>query len=216
MGGAGVWHSSLHFPGLWATVEAGAGDNESHRMRLISDLAPHQQAMCRIFDNMYEWMLNAFNMPFIGYVGEIDGTFSKHVAARRQLALEGLRPGGRVVHIRRAGEGSARHCVPGGAEYAAYATDPEFRKKMDAIHLENLRRGRQSPDHLRFVTFTTRYHRSHWASVDGMERHYERAEIEAKRTADRSTYEIRTKNITRLELQGDGKGFRRCRSMGRR
>lgn len=52
MGGAGVWHSSLHYPGLWASVEAGAGDNESHRMRVISDLAPHQQAMCRIFDNM--------------------------------------------------------------------------------------------------------------------------------------------------------------------
>jgi hypothetical protein len=90
MGGAGVWHSALHHPGLWATVEAGAGDTESHRMRVLPDLAPHQQAMCRIFDNTYEWMLNAFNMPFIGYVGEIDGSFAKHVAARLQLAREGF------------------------------------------------------------------------------------------------------------------------------
>jgi hypothetical protein len=55
---------------------------------VLADLAPHQQAMCRIFDNMYQWMLNAYNTPFVAYVGEIDGSFSKHVAARRQLSQE--------------------------------------------------------------------------------------------------------------------------------
>jgi len=59
-------------------------------MQVLADLAPHQQAMCRIFDNTYEWMLNAFNTPFIAYVGEIDGSFRKHVNARRQLAQEGF------------------------------------------------------------------------------------------------------------------------------
>src|SRR2546426_8469492 len=32
MGGAGVWHTSLHFPDLWTAVEVGAGDNTSHRI----------------------------------------------------------------------------------------------------------------------------------------------------------------------------------------
>ncbi len=64
MGGAGVWHTALHYPDLWATVEAGAGDNQSHRYPVLADLAPHQQAMCRIFDNMFEWMLNVYNTPF--------------------------------------------------------------------------------------------------------------------------------------------------------
>jgi len=199
MGGAGVWHSALHHPDRWASVEAGAGDTESHRIPALADLAPHQQAMCRIFDNMYEWMLNAYNMPFIGYVGEIDGSFRKHVSARRQLAQEGFKFDGlsfttglRVVE--------APSIIFFVAPNTPHATDPEFRKRMDAIHLENLKRGRKSPDHLRFVTFTTRYNRSHWAVLDGLEKHYERAEINARRSSDRTHYEIATKNLTRLVL----------------
>jgi len=30
---------------------------------------------------MFEWVLNAYNTPFIAYVGEIDGTFRNHVIA---------------------------------------------------------------------------------------------------------------------------------------
>jgi len=200
MGGAGVWHSALHFPGEWASVEAGAGDNESHRMRLVTDLAPHQQAMCRIFDNMYEWMLNAFNMPFIGYVGEIDGTFSKHVAARQQLMREGFHLEGEsfTTGLRVKEVPSIVFLV---APNTPHATDAEFRKRMDVMHLENLKRGRVSPDHLRFLTYTTRYNRSHWATLDGLEKHYERAEIEAKRLGNRSRYEIKTKNLNRLTLR---------------
>ncbi len=200
MGGAGVWHSALHHPGLWASVEAGAGDTESHRMRVLPDLAPHQQAMCRLFDNTYEWMLNAFNMPFIGYVGEIDGSFSKHVAARGQLAKEGFHFEGvsftTGLHVT-----EAPSIVFFVAPNTPHATDPEFRKRMDAIHLENLRRGLQSPNHLRFLTYTTRYNRSHWATLDGLEKHYERAEIDATRSQDRTQYDIKTKNLTRLVLR---------------
>jgi hypothetical protein len=200
MGGAGVWHTALHYPDLWATVEAGAGDNQSHRYPVLEDLAPHQRAMCTIFDNMFEWMLNAYNTPFIGYVGELDGSFRKHIAARQQLTREGFKfegesftGGARVVDL--------PHIVFFVASNTPHATDPEFRKKMDAIHLENLRRGRQSPDHLRFLTYTTRYNRSFWATLDGLEKHYERAEINAKRSADRKQYDITTKNLTRLVLR---------------
>jgi hypothetical protein len=39
---------------------------------------------------MVEWSLNLYNTPFIGYVGELNGTFRKHVLARQQLAREGF------------------------------------------------------------------------------------------------------------------------------
>jgi hypothetical protein len=200
MGGAGVWHTALHTPDLWATVEEGAGDNQSHRYPVMGELAPHQQAMCHIFDNMFEWALNAYNTPFIAYVGEIDGTFKNHVFVRQQLAKEGFHfegqsfsTGLRVVEIP-----TMLFFV---APNTPHATDPEFRKRMDAIHLENLKRGRQSPDHLRFLTYTTRYNRSYWATLEGLEKHYERAEIDAKRSNSGSQYEIATKNLTRLVLR---------------
>ncbi|MFN9264020.1 MAG: hypothetical protein ACK6DY_11065 [Acidobacteriota bacterium] len=200
MGGAGVWHLALHHPGEWASVEAGAGDNESHRMRLITDLAPHQQLLCRIFDNTFEWMLNVFNMPFIGYVGEMDGVFSKHIAARRQLAQEGFHLEGESFS-----SGVRVREIPSTlflvAPNTPHSTDPEFRKRMDEVHLENLKRGRQSPDHLRFLTYTTRYNRSHWATLEGLDAHYERAEIDARRLDDRTRYEIKTKNLNRLTLR---------------
>ena len=61
--------------------------------------------------------------------------------------------------------------------------------------------GRQVPDRVRFVTYTTRYNRDYWVTVDGLEKHYERAEVDAKRSDDRSRYEITTRNLTRLVLR---------------
>ena len=197
MGGAGVFHFGLHHPDLWASVEVGAGDNESHRIQGLPDLAPHQQAMCTILDNMYAWSLNAFNTNFIGYVGEMDGSLRKHIAMRSQLLREGLHFEGESftsgVHVTES---------PGIRFFVApntpHAYPPEFRKKTAALHQENLKRGRQIPDHIRFLTYTTRYNRSFWVTIDGMEKHYERAEVDAKRSANRTEIRITTKNLARL------------------
>jgi pimeloyl-ACP methyl ester carboxylesterase len=200
MGGAGVWHTALHHPDLWASVEAGAGDTQSHRYPVLAELAPHQQAMATIFDNTFEWMLNAYNMPFIAYVGEIDGSFRKHVLARQQLTREGFKFEGESFTggLRLVENPSLMFFV---APNTPHSTHPEFRKRMDAIHLANLQRGRVSPDHIRFLTYTTRYNRSYWVTLDGLEKHYERAEVNAKRSQDRTQYEISTKNLARLALR---------------
>ena len=205
MGGAGVWHFAFHYPDLWASVEAGAGDNESHRMPAVSDMAPHQQAMSRIFDNMYLWSLNAFHTNFIGYVGELDGSLGKHILARRQLAREGL-------HFEGESFTTGVHVVesPGIKFFIAPNTPhvyhDDFRKLTNAIHLENLKRGRQTPDHIRFLTYTTRYNRSFWVTLDGLEKHYERAEVDAKRSSDHTQFDITTKNLSRLLVREIGSG----------
>ena len=46
--------------------------------------------MCKIFDNMYEWALNAYDIPFASYVGEIDRSNVKHKAAMEQLIKDGI------------------------------------------------------------------------------------------------------------------------------
>jgi len=183
-----------------ASIETGAGDNQSHRIPILSTLAPHQQAMCTILDNMFAWVLNIYNTPFIDYVGEIDGSFSKQVLARQQLTREGFHfqgesfsTGLRVVEIPNA--------VFFVAPNTPHAMAPEMRKRMDAIHYENIRRGRQIPDHIRFLTYTTRYNRSYWVTLDGLAKHYERAEVDATRNADRTRYTITTRNLTRLVLR---------------
>jgi hypothetical protein len=61
--------------------------------------------------------------------------------------------------------------------------------------------GRQTPDHIRFLTYTTRYNRDYWVTIDGMEKHYERAEVDATRNDNRTHYNITTKNLSRLALR---------------
>ena len=85
MGGAGVWHTSLHQPDLWTAVELGAGDNRSLYVPAVDTLPDYQKPMLKILDNMYEWAPNAYNIPFVSYVGENDGSYIKHELAKAEL-----------------------------------------------------------------------------------------------------------------------------------
>jgi hypothetical protein len=51
------------------------------------------------------------------------------------------------------------------------------------------------------VTYTTRYNRAHWVSVNNLAKHYERTDVVAKRDAARTKYELTTKNVTHLTLR---------------
>ncbi|HLK21749.1 MAG TPA: hypothetical protein VKT81_22525 [Bryobacteraceae bacterium] len=197
MGGAGVWHTSLHFPDLWAAVEVGAGDNTSHRIPILNTLPPYQQAMCTIFDNMYEWALNAYDIPFASYVGENDRNFPKHNSAKQELIKAGIQFEGNAFSQKATNAPSIQFLV---APKTGHDMHPESRKTLNAFLYDRLKMGRPIPDHIRFVTYTTRYNRDYWVTVDGLEKHYERTEVDAKRSADRSQYEVSTRNVARLIL----------------
>src|SRR5262245_60802527 len=81
-----------------------------------------------------------------------------------------------------------------------HGTSPLVRQRLDAFLKEYGDKGQSSPDHIRFLTYTTRYNRCYWVSLDGLEKHYERAEVDARRTAGGASFDIKTKNITRLAL----------------
>jgi hypothetical protein len=83
----------------------------------------------------------------------------------------------------------------------AHGTSPLVRQRLDLFLEEWGDKGQVSPDHIRFVTYTTRYNRDYWISVDGLEKHYERADVDAQRTADGTAYAIKTTNMTRLVLR---------------
>jgi len=82
-----------------------------------------------------------------------------------------------------------------------HGTSPLVRQRLDAFLKEWGDKGQSSPDHIRFLTYTTRYNRDYWVSLDGLEKHYERAEVDAQRTGGGASYEIKTKNLTRLVLR---------------
>lgn len=196
-GGMGAWHISLHHPGRFAAAEIGAG-TVSRTAQQRPDLKPFQLSTLRIWENISEWALNIHNLPLAGHDGETDlGQLESSLRARAQLEKEGYPSVGERDYLRSQG-------VPGlwmQSLATGHGTSPLVRQRLDDFLKEWGDKGRINPDHIRFLTYTTRYNQSHWVSLDGLEKHYERAEVDARRTAGGATYEITTKNLTRLALR---------------
>ncbi|MES1257792.1 MAG: hypothetical protein ABUS51_05160 [Acidobacteriota bacterium] len=195
-GGEGAWHISLHHPDAFAAAEIGAGTVSRRAQQ--PGLLPFQLATLRIWENISEWALNIYNLPLAGHDGENDpGQLESSLRARAQLEKEGFPSEGEKDHLHSVG-------APGlwmQSLNTGHGTSPLVRQRLDAFLKEWGDKGQTSPDHLRFVTYTTRYNRDYWASINGMEKHYERAEIDAVRTGDGKSYDIKTHNVSRLALR---------------
>ncbi len=195
-GGEGAWHISLHHPDRFAAAEIGAG-TVSRTAQQRPDLKPYQLSTLRIWENISEWALNIYNLPLAGHDGENDpGQLESSLRARAQLEKEGFPSQGDPDYLRSQG-------APGlwmVSKATGHGTSPLVRQRLDAFLKEHGDKGQSSPDHIRFLTYTTRYNRDYWVSLDGLEKHYERAEVDAQRTSDGASYDIKTKNLTRLVL----------------
>jgi pimeloyl-ACP methyl ester carboxylesterase len=196
-GGEGAWHISLHHPDRFAAAEIGAG-TVSRTAEQRPDLKPYQLATLRIWENISEWALNIHNLPIAGHDGENDpGQLESSLRARRQLEQEGFPSVGEPDYLRSQG-------APGlwmVSKETGHGTSPLVRQRLDAFLKEQGDQGQSSPDHIRFLTYTTRYNRSYWVSLEGLQKHYERAEVDARRTNAGTVYDLKTKNLTRLALR---------------
>jgi len=177
-------------------------------------LTPYQLATLRIWENISEWALNIYNLPLAGHDGENDpGQLESSLRARRQLEKEGFPSVGEPDYLRSQG-------APGlwmQSKATGHGTSPLVRQRLDAFLKEHGDKGQTSPDHIRFLTYTTRYNRDYWVSADGLGKHYERAEVDAERTGGGAAYDIKTKNVSRLvlretekagEIRIDGEGLK--------
>ncbi|MBL8213004.1 MAG: hypothetical protein JNK87_19975 [Bryobacterales bacterium] len=212
LGGAAAWHIALQNPSQWAAAEIGAG-TWPRRYLMADAFPPHQAPLLRIWENITDqWALNAFNVPIVAHDGDNDtgtpsipppppgtkhrGQLESSIRVREQLAREGYPSEGDTYEMVAKGTPSIFLI----SKNTGHATSPEVRKKVDGFLKAWGDKGLQSPDHVRFVTFTTRYNRAHWVSVEAMGKHYERAEVDAVRSAAGSRFTIKTQNVTRLAL----------------
>ena len=214
MGGEGAWHIALHYPDRFAAAEIGAGTWS--RRSQMPGLELYQYATLKIWENMEEWALNAFNLPLAAHDGDSDtqiaslpgpppgtethGQLESSLRARAQLIKEGFTAEGDpdFLHIQGTPDIFLISLKTG------HGTSPLVRQRLDAFLKEWGDRGQVSPDHIRFVTYTTRYNTDYWVSIDALYEHYVRADIDAERTADGAKYQIGTHNIRRLLLRETG------------
>jgi pimeloyl-ACP methyl ester carboxylesterase len=214
LGGEGAWNLALHNPDRWVAAEIGAGTWP--RRYLMSGFPPYQQAVLHIWENMTEWALNGYNLPIAAHDGDSDtqvasipppppgtptrGQLESSIRIREQLAKEGF-----------PSEGDPNALMAKGtpdlfliSEHTGHGTSPAVRQRLNAFLKEWGDRGQVSPAHIRFLTYTTRYNRCYWVSLDGLEKHYERAEVNAQRSNEGERYQITTRNLTRLTLRETG------------
>ncbi len=210
MGGEGAWHIALQHPDVFAAAEIGAG-TWSRRAEL-PDLKLFQYPTLRIWENIDEWALNGFNLPVAGHDGDRDpqvcclppppegtptrGQLESSLRVRAQLEREGFRAIGEPDFLK----------IDGAPDIflisldTGHGTSPLVRQRLDAFLKEWGDKGRSSPDQIRFVTYTTRYNRDYWVTVDALDRHYERSTVSVDRSGGGSKYEIATRNVARLTL----------------
>jgi hypothetical protein len=212
MGGEGAWHIALHYPDRFAAAEIGAG-TWSRRIEANPDLKPYQLSSLTIWENMEQWALNAFNLPLAGHDGDADnqtpsvppppagtpnrGQLESSLRARAQLEKEGFPAEGTPNFLKMKGTPDIFLI----SEKTGHGTSPLVRQQLDAFLKEWGDKGQTSPDHIKFLTYTTRYNRDYWVSVEGMGKLYERADIDAQRKDGGQSFDIRTTNIARLALR---------------
>lgn len=191
MGGAGAWHIGLHNPTPWAAIEAGAGFNETLNYAKQSNLPAHQMSALTIYD-AYRYALNAFNVPTVGYGGEVDAQLQASVNVREQLQKEGFN----LV------EGDFRWTTADLNALFLIGRETPHRWHPDSKAVSNAfidaELPRVKPDHVRFVTYSTAFADAYWLRIEGLEKHYERAEIDARRDDDGVF--ITTSNVRALSL----------------
>jgi len=186
MGGAACWQFAVHYPSVWAAAAPGAGFSETPEFLRVFQkevLKPtdYERKLFHLYD-CTDYAVNLFNCPTVAYSGAIDSQKQAADIMASALSAEGLT----LTHI--IGPNTAHRYHPDAKA--------EINRRIDSI----VGLGRNpAPARVRFTTWTLRYNQSFWVSLEGLERHWERATVNASIKGP-SMVEIETKNVTSLRL----------------
>jgi dienelactone hydrolase len=183
MGGAATWHQAVHHADVWVAANAGAGFAETAVYQNVFSKEPHPPIWEQKLWNLYDATVYAGNLhqcPAIAYSGELDKQMQAADIMAEYMAKEGLE----LPHIIGPGMGHKFH--------------PDSKIEIEKRLSQIVKKGRNlSPTKIRFTTYTLRYNRMCWVTIDVLEKHWERAQLNADVTDD---LQITTQNITAFSL----------------
>lgn len=184
MGGAGTWHLGLHRPDRWCVIGPGAGftTTRGYLKDLADSLPPYIEDCLHIYDAV-DYATNATEVPVVAYAGEKDA----QLAAAQNIEAK-LKPLNIPVTLL-VGTGLA-HQFP-----------PEWQKRAEEEYAKYAAAGKgrnPATDRVRFTTYTLRYPSCDWVEILGLDRHYRKTEIDARRTE--AGYTVTTANVRVLRV----------------
>ncbi len=194
MGGGSAWHLATHYPGLWCAATPGAGFAETpiFTRALSPGREPRQPWESTLWRQFEATGIagNLFNVPTLAYAGALDG--QKEASDLMEAATQA------------AGLTLERFIGPDTAHKYHLETKAALTQRLEEL----IARGREPvPPEVRFSTYTLRYAESAWLRIEGMEQHWERADVNARLASDK-TVTIETKNVSALTLQLTPTGIR--------
>lgn len=182
MGGAGTWHLGLHYPDAFCVLGPGAGFTTTHGYigNLPAKLPSYQEACLHIYDAV-DYAENVFNIPVVAYSGDKD----PQMQAARNIETKLKQFNIPMTHL----------IAPG----LAHQFPPEWQQRAETEYARQVAKGREEyPTRVRLVTYTLKYPSCDWVEIMGLDRHYERALVDAERTDN--GFMIKTANVRILHL----------------
>jgi hypothetical protein len=189
MGGASVWHLTAHYADRWAVTSPGAGFADTPLYTGLArkgelDQVPWYERKLWHWYDCPDWAVNYSNCPTIAYAGELDKQILSSETMEKALAGEGL-PLERLIGPK-----------------TEHKYEPETKKELDKRLDACAAKGRDPfPQKVRFDTWTLRYNQMHWVRIDGLEKHWDRARVEAELIGGATTFRAKTQNVSALTLR---------------
>jgi Prolyl oligopeptidase family len=194
MGGAACWQFATHFPTVWAAAAPGAGFAETREF--LRDFRGDkerptwwEERLWRLYDSS-DYAQNLFNLPTVAYSGEIDGQKQAADVMAREMKKLGME----LVHVIGPKTG---HSYEKGSK-------PIINEKIDAIVAKG--KPAEPRAEIKFVTYTLRYNRCEWVTVEGLDKHWSKAEVTGKWDGD--SFRIDTKGVSELSVYCPTKVFK--------
>jgi dienelactone hydrolase len=184
MGGAACWQFAVHYADRWAAAAPGAGFSETADFLKVfqrEKVQPewYEKKLWHWYD-CTDYAVNVFNCPVVAYSGEKDS--QKQAADKMAEAMK--EKGLTLAHL----------IGPKAGHFYERKTKEELNRRIDTI----VKHGRDPvPMRVLFDTWTLRYNKMFWVRIDGLEKHWSRAEVNANISAG---VEIKTKNVSALTL----------------
>jgi hypothetical protein len=192
MGGASTWQFATHHAGMWAAAAPGAGFAETAEFFKVfapgkEPPPPWEQVLWRWYDSTL-YAANLANCPTVAYSGEIDGQKQAADIMIRYAEKEGVT----IPHII--------------GPQTAHKYHPDSKPKIEEFVTKAAGNGRiLSATKVRFVTHTLIYPEMKWGRVTGLEKHWERVEVNGERGANGAMV-FETKNVSSLTVTGPPSG----------
>ena len=185
MGGAAAWHFGTHYADHWFACNPGAGFAETARfVHAERDPIPatwYEAALYHLYDAT-DYAANLLQCPTVAYSGAIDPQKQAADVMDEALRQEDVR----LLHI--LGPETAHKYHPEAAH--------EVDRRLASIAVAGRKRIYHSVD---FVTYTLKYNKMSWVTIDALGEHWSKASVRAKLVGE-SNIEVGTRNVTALTL----------------